>query len=211
MAVEFTQKWVENAVKKLLGKDAVEPSDLARVKYLAIGETFDNDFYIAVSAQQPPKPFVDTANGGDEWSYCLRGADISKLVEKFKGKVSVQLSDFRLVSKDEQWEKYCCSEEADALWKKFAESIVEEHYFVEFDNDDDYIKWYNGVRVSLWSDLALFTGVEVLRVQGLEIPDLTFLEKFSDLRTAEFVETVFNSTEGIERLNSLEQASCWLD
>lgn len=149
MAVEFTQKWVEEAVCKVLGTDSFSERDLTKIKYLGIGETFDNDFYIAVSAQQPPKPFVDTANGGDEWSYCLRGADISKLVEKFKGKASVQLSDFRLVSKDEQWEKYRCSEEADALWRRFAESIVEEHYFVEFDSDDDYVKWYNGVRVSL--------------------------------------------------------------
>lgn len=45
MRIDFTQKWVEQAVQKLLGKDEIEADDLARIKYLAIGETFNNDFF----------------------------------------------------------------------------------------------------------------------------------------------------------------------
>lgn len=126
----FSQKWVEKAVCRLFGRDTVDESDLAKIKYLAIGESFDNDFFVEMSVWEPPKPFVNTDGG---------------------------------------------------------------------------------VRGSLWRDLALFTGIEVLRVQGLEIPDLTFLEKFTNLRAAEFVETVFASMDGIEGLNKLEQLFCWLD
>lgn len=208
--MEFSQKWVEKAVCKLFGKDKVDESDLAKIKYLAIGESFDNDFFVEMSVGEPPKPFVNT-DGGDEWTFCLRGADIAMLVEEYKGKTNVRLSMYGFESEDEKWADYCSSDKAEKLWERFSGSVVGEHYYEKFDSDDEFGKWYGGVRASLWRDLALFTGVEVLRVQGLEIPDLTFLEKFTSLRAAEFVETVFASMDGIEGLNKLEQLSCWLD
>lgn len=209
MKAEFTQKWVEQAVCKLFGKDEVGESDLAKIKYLAIGESFQNDFFIEISLEEPPKPFVNT-DGGDEWACCLRGEDIAKLTEKFNGEMNVRLSMFGLYRKDEEWQKYCYSNKAKMLWRKFTESVVKERYF-EKHEDDEFDEWYDGVCASLWCDLALFTGVEVLRLQGMEIPDLTFLEKFTNLRTAELVETKFVSTDGIEILNRLEQLACWLD
>ena len=54
-------------------------------------------------------------------------------------------------------------------------------------------------------------GVEVLRIKGLEFPDFSFLESFPDLRVAEFIETTFDTAKDIERLNSLEQLSCYLN
>lgn len=206
----FSQKWVEKAVCKLFGKDMADESDLAKIKYLAIGESFDNDFFIEMSVEEPPKPFVNT-DGGDEWAFCLRGGDIAKLIEENEGETDVQLSMHGLAGEDKEWENYCYSGKAKKIWAKFTESVVEEHYYEKHDSDDEFEKWYDGVQASLWHDLALFTGVEVLRVQGLEIPDLTFLEKFTSLRAAEFVETAFVSTEGIEGLNRLEQLACWLD
>lgn len=207
--MEFSHKWVEGAVCKLLGKDAVDENDLAKIKYLAIGESFDNNFFVEMSLEEPPKPFVNT-DGGDEWAFCLRGEDIAELIEKFKDKTNTWLSMFGLGSEDEEWKEYCYSKKAEKLWGKFTESVVEERYY-EKHSDDDFDEWYDGVCASLWRDLALFTGVEVLRVHGLQIPDLTFLEKFTNLRTAEFVETTFASTNGIETLNKLEQLACWLD
>lgn len=207
--MEFSQKWIEKAVCKLLGKDAVGESDLAKIKYLAIGESFDNNFFVEMSLEEPPKPFVNT-DGGDEWALCLRGGDIAKLTETYKGEENVRLSMFGLESEDKEWQKYCYSYKTKRLWERFSEGIFEERYF-EKHSDDDFDEWYDGVSASLWCDLALFTGVEVLRVQGLEIPDFTFLEKFTDLRAAEFAETLFASTNGIEILNRLEQLACWLD
>lgn len=133
------------------------------------------------------------------------------LVEEYKGRTDVHLSMYGLEVEDKKWQKYCWSDKAEKLWEKLSENVVGEHYYEKHDSDDEFEKWYDGVRGSLWRDLALFTGVEVLRVRGLEIPDLTFLEKFTSLRAAEFVETWFGSTDGIEKLNKLEQLACWLD
>ena len=209
MKAEFTQKWVEQAVCKLFGKDAVGESDLAKIKYLAIGESFDNNFFIKLSLEEPPKPFVNT-DGGDEWACCLRGEDIVKLIEAYKSKANVRLSMFSLYREDEEWQKYRYSYKAKTLWRKFSESVVKERYY-EKHEDDEFDEWYDGVREALWRDMVLFTGVEVLRVQGLKIPNLMFLESFTNLRAAEFVETLFASTEGIEGLNKLEQLACWRD
>ena len=210
MAVEFTQKWVEQAVQKLLGKEQIEVSDLARIKYLAIGETFNNDFFIEMSLESPPKPFVDS-DGGDEWYLCLRGGEIAPLVEKFKDEKSdVQIFMFGLEREDEEWEKYVSSGKAKKLWSDFSQSIVSESNYEEHESDD-FDAWYDGVYSSTWRDVTLFTGVEVLRIKGLEFPDFSFLESFPDLRVAEFIETTFDTAKDIERLNSLEQLSCYLN
>ncbi len=209
MSVEFSQKWVGQAVQKLFGRSALEPTDLEEIKYLTIGESFENDFFIEMSVEQPPKPFVNT-DGGDEWAFCLRGSDISELVKTYKDDSGFQLSMFELEREDKKWQRYCFSGTAEKLWSAFSESVLEERYYEEH-SDEEFDEWYDGVRASIWRDIALFAGVEVLRIHGLEIPDLMFLKKFTNLRTAEFVETTFNSANGIERLNVLEQLACWRD
>lgn len=210
MKVEFSQKWVEKAVQKLFGKDEIEASDLARVKYLSIGESFDNNFFIEVSVEQPPKPFVDS-EGGDEWYLCLRGGDIARLVEKFKDNTSdVRIFMFGLTREDKDWIKYVSSREAKRLWSDFSESLLRERYYEKHDNDDEFDAWYDDVAQNTWRDVTLFTGVEVLRINGLEFSDFSFLESFPNLRVAEFVETMFRSAKDIERLNGLEQLSCYL-
>lgn len=211
MKVEFTQKWVEEAVCKLFGKEAVDESDLAEIKYLSIGESFDNNFFIEASVEQPPKPFIDS-EGGDEWLVCLRGDDISRLVEKFKDQTSiVRIFMFGLTRKDEDWMKYVSSVEAKKLWSDFSKSILCERYYEKHENDDEFEAWYDGVAQNTGRDVTLFTGVEVLRIKGLEFPDFSFLESFPKLRAAEFVETAFHSARGIEILNKLEQLSCYFN
>lgn len=210
MSVEFIQKWIESAVCGLLGNDAVDESDLAKIKYLAVGESFQNDFFIEMSLEQPPKPFVNF-DGGDEWTYCLRGADIKPLIEKFKGKTDVELSMFGLDKEDEEWEEIIFTEESESLWKKFSKCVSKDRYYEKHTDLDEWDAWYDGVSASLWRDISLFTGVEVLRIQGLDIPDLTFLDNFPDLRALELVETKFAKTDGIEKLERLEQLACWLD
>lgn len=211
MKVEFTQKWVEEAVCKLFGRETVDESDLAEIKYLSIGESFDNNFFIEASVEQPPKPFVDS-EGGDEWLVCLRGDDISRLVEKFKDQTSiVRIFMFGLTRKDEDWMKYVSSVEAKKLWSDFSKSLLCERYYEKHENDDEFEAWYDEVAQNTGRDVTLFTGVEVLRIKGLEFPDFSFLESFPKLRAAEFVETAFHSARGIEILNKLEQLSCYFN
>lgn len=178
MKVDFTQKWVERAVQEHLGKKAIEKSDLERIKYLSIGESFDNDFFIGMSLEAPPKPFVDT-DGGDEWRFCLRGGDIARLIECYKnGETPVQLSMFGLESEDEKWEEYAGSDKAEKLWNDFSESVSSEHYYEQYEEYDEFKIWYNGVRENTWHDIPFFTGVEVLRIKGLELPDFAFWRAF---------------------------------
>ena len=42
----FTQKWVEDAVRKVLNCNdgIITDEDVAQIKYLQIGETFDGEF-----------------------------------------------------------------------------------------------------------------------------------------------------------------------
>lgn len=210
MSVEFTQKWVEQAVQKLFNKNDITADDMKKIKYLLIGESFENDFYIQMSLEKPPKPFADY-EGGDEWTFCLRGDDISKLVEKFKDTKDDYLSMYGLDSEDEEWEETIYSEKAEKRWEDFSGTVAEERYYERCDNDDAFDEWYENVRENTWNDINLFTGVEVLRVHGLTIPDLLFLKNFPELRVVELVETVFHTTEGIELLLKLEQLSCWGD
>lgn len=211
MKVDFKQKWVEQAVQKLFGKSELEISDLARIKYLSIGESFDNNFFIEASLEQPPKPFVDS-EGGDEWRVCLRGEDIARLVEKFKDQTSiVRIFMFGLTRKDEDWIKYVSSVEAKKLWSDFSKSLLCERYYEKHETDDEFEAWYDEVAQNTGRDVTLFTGVEVLRIKGLEFPDFSFLESFPKLRAAEFVETAFQTSKDIERLNDLEQLSCYFN
>ena len=210
MSVEFSQKWVKKAVQKLFGEENIEWEDLEKIKYLSIGESFNNDFFIEMSLEIPPKPFVDT-EGGDEWMLCLRGEDISRLVDDFKVREGdLQIYMFGLEREDENWMKYARSVKARKLWKDFAQSLHRENYYEEHD-EEEFEKWYDGVAESMWQDITLFSGVEVLRIKGLKIPDFSILKSFPGLRTAEFVETVFQTAKDIERLNGLEQLSCYLD
>ena len=64
--VEFTQKWIEDAVKKLQEKEDIYESDMEKIKYLRIGSDFANSYIIEMSTSTPPDPFYDT-DGGDEW------------------------------------------------------------------------------------------------------------------------------------------------
>ena len=214
--MDFSQKWIADAVSELLSKPASEitAEDMKNIKYLAFGASFQNDFFIEISLEQPPKPFVNS-DGGDEWAYCLRGEDISKLVREYKGKNNEQISMYGLDREDEDWNEIVYSEEAEKAWENFKKSVRSSNYYEQFENDEScekWDKWYDNVAETAYKDIELFTGLEVLRVQGLNnIPDLTFLDKLPDLRVIELVETGFVSFEGIEKLEKLEQVACWLD
>ncbi len=229
--VEFTQKWIGDAVKKLLGKEDIYESDMEKIKYLRIGDEFTNNYIIEMSTSTPPDPFYDT-DGGDEWVQGPDGATktgrfIKHYIDYVKENPredidsdtrerSFQLSTFDFWRKYE--EEYEESEEdgedwedTEKKWKSFEKTILCERYREEYDDEDVWDAWWEKVGRSIRQDIGLFTGLEVLRTQGAEYQDMTFLRTMSRLRVWEVVETRFASLEGIDDLVRLKQLCCWLD
>ncbi len=184
---------------------------MEKIKYLAFEETFDNDYYIKMSLETPPKPFVCT-EGGDEWAFCcLRQDDILPVLEKYKDEKDIRLSFGLTIEEDEKWSDYVWSDEAKTKWKSFSQSITENHYYEQIEDYDEWYKWYNNVRINAWKDISLFKGVEVLKIQGLCLPDFSVFSQLPNLRCLELVETTFDSGQDISGLGKLEQLCCWMN
>ena len=65
--IEFTQKWIGDAVKKFLQKEDIYESDMERIRYMRIGDcNFGGLYTIELSTAAPPDPFY-TKDGGEEW------------------------------------------------------------------------------------------------------------------------------------------------
>lgn len=229
--VEFTQKWIGDAVKKLLQKEDIYESDMEKIKYLRIGEDFNNGYMIEMSTATPPDPFCDT-DGGDEWNSGGDGATVTgrfirlyidyvkenpfDYIDSDTGERSLQLSQFDFWNEyeDEYEEPEEDGEDwKDTVkkWKSFEKTILCETYTEEFDDDDAWEEWYQRAGRTIQQDIGLFTGLEVLRTQGAEYQDITFLKTMSQLRVWEVVETRFASLAGMDDLVRLKQLCCWLD
>lgn len=229
--IEFTQKWIEDAVKRLLQKEDIYESDMEKIKYLRIGQNFNCGYMIEMSTETPPTPFYDT-NGGDEWEPGGAGATVTgrfirlyidyvkenpfHYTDPDTGERSFELSQFRFWKEYEG--EYEESEEDGEDWKdtvkkweSFKKTIQYETYTEIFDDDDVYDEWYRRVEQTIQQDIGLFTGLEVLRTQGAEYQDMTFLRAMPLLRVWEVVETRFFSLTGIEDLVRLKQLCCWMD
>ena len=63
----------------------------------------------------------------------------------------------------------------------------------------------------LYRDILHFTGVQVLRITELVMPDYKVFQEMKQLRVLELVETHFASDEGCGCLKGLQQLACWLD
>ncbi len=231
--VEFTQKWIEDAVKNLLQKEEIYESDMKKIKYLRIGEDFNNGYMIQMSTATPPEPFYDT-NGGDEWEPGGDGATVTgrfirlyidyvkenpfEYIDSDTGEHFLQLSQFDFWTEfEEEYDESKTEEDGenweDAVkkWESFEKTILCETYMEEFDNYDAYEEWYQQVGRTIQQDIGLFAGLEVLRTQGAEYQDITFLRTMSQLRVWEVVETRFVSLAGMDDLVRLKQLCCWLD
>lgn len=231
--LEFTQKWIGDAVRKLLQKEDIYENDMERIKYLRIGEDFNCGFMIEISAETPPEPFCDT-DGGDEWKTGGNGGTVTgrflplfidyikanpfDYVDSDTGKHYFQFSQFgfwrefkKEYNKSEDEEYHEDREDTVRKWKSFEKTILCETYEEEFDDDDAFDQWQRQVRRAIQKDIGLFTGVEVLRLQGAEYRDMTFLAAMPLLRVLEVVETDFVSMKGIDDLARLKQFCCWVD
>ena len=129
--VEFTQKWIEDAVKKLLQKEDIYESDMEKIKYLRIGSDFANSYIIEMSTSTPPDPFYDT-DGGDEWETGSNGPTLTgrfiqlyidyakentfEYIDSDTGERSFQLSSFRF-RHEHEYEEHEESEEYYGDWE----------------------------------------------------------------------------------------------
>lgn len=224
--IKFTQKWIGDAVKKLLQKEDIYESDMEKIKYLRIGSDFANGYMIQMSTSTPPDPFYDT-DGGDEWETALTGRFIQLYIDYAKENPCVyidsdtwersyQLTDYRFWQKYEEEYKELEEDEEDwedteKKWKSFEKTIFRERYREEIDDDDAWDEWWEKIARNIQQDIGLFTGLEALRTQGAEYQDMTFLRTMPRLRVWEVVETRFASQEGIDDLVRLKQLCCWLD
>ena len=53
--IEFTQKWIGDAVKKFLQKEDICESDMERIRYMRIGDCdFGGEYTIEISTATPP-------------------------------------------------------------------------------------------------------------------------------------------------------------
>lgn len=206
--VTFTQKWIEDAVRHFL-KNAQEPitvQDLERIKYLKVGESFDNDFIIELSEQRPPDPFADT-DGGDEWIFALQGEDI----RKFLTDPDTDLHRLSAFGFEYEENPAAGSHKARKNWNDYRETIYQERYYEKIEDDEQWEQWYEETRGNIYKDLSLFTGLFVLRIQGTAMPDYTVFARMEHLAVLELVGTCFANQGGMERLYGLKQLSCWLD
>lgn len=187
-------------------------SDMKKIKYLRIGVGEYNGFVIEMSLNSPPEPFVDT-DGGDEWEYaCIENKDIPRFLKENKDDTDIQLSLFEFDYKEnKKLTEYISSDKAREKWDEFCDSIYSAEYCEDIEDEDKWEEWYEETEKSIPLDLFLFTGVEVLRLNGMTFENFNGFKELTELKVLEVVETCFSSAEGIDNLKSLKQLCCWLD
>lgn len=207
----FQNQWIEEAVRQCLSKPEGDISleEMAQIQYLKIGESFDIDFITEMSTSCPPDPFVD-ADGGDEWSACcLREEQITQFLKEEESQ-DVDLCVAVPWFEHEEW-AYAHEDKAREDWEKFKDTVKESRYLEQIEDEDEEEAWYDETAGSFWQDISLFAGLKVLRVMGGSFPDFKVFESLTNLKVAEFVETSFDTDEGIESLLRLKQLCCWAD
>lgn len=224
--INFNNKWIENAVRDCLQKKdgEITSEDMEKIKYLKIGEGFDNTFIIEMSTVCPPKPFKDQY-GGDEWEeYCLSPNDIPRYIDTYKEESDFQFSmyDFEhdeysgYYDEDENSglslkEQYLLEKEKKKIWKDFESSVCKSHYYEKIEDENEWEKWYAETNNTFWQDIKYFTNIEVLRLYGGKAKDLTFLNELNCLCVMEITETRFEGADGIENFEKLQQLCCWMN
>ncbi|MDE6620718.1 MAG: hypothetical protein K2K74_09595, partial [Lachnospiraceae bacterium] len=228
----FTQKWIGDAVKKLLQKEDIYESDMERIKYLRIGDCdFGYEYSLEMSTAAPPEPYFGDTCCGDEWEPGVYGPLTGRFIRLYidyakenpfdsidpeTGERTFQLSDFKFwhqyeeeykETEEDEWEDIDIEKEQ----KDFEKTILYERYRENISDEDAYDEWFRRTGWAIQQDIRLFSGLEVLRLYGAKYQDLTFLRAMPLLRVLEVVETDFVSLEGIDDLARLKQLCCWLD
>lgn len=229
--IEFTQKWIGDAVKKLLQKEDIYESDMEKIKYLRIGDChFAYEYSLEMSTAAPPEPYCGDPYCGDEWEPDVYGPLTGRFIQLYidyakknpfvytdseTGERTFQLSSYAFWNQyEEEYKESDMEEYPDDCWeqrKSFEKTILHERYREETSDEDAYEEWFRRTGWGIQQDIGLFTGLEVLRLYGAKYQDLTFLRAMPRLRVLEAAETQFVSLEGIDDLVRLKQLCCWLD
>ena len=232
--IEFTQKWIGDAVKKFLQKEDIYESDMERIRYMRIGDcNFGGLYTIELSTAVPPDPFY-TTDGGEEWEPDCETVVIGRFIRLYidyakekpccykksdTGKRFFQLPPYTVWEEfteqykgayEEEYDEEVWDNSADE-WEAFEKTILCQTYREKFDDDDAYKEWQRRTDRGIQQDIGLFTGLEVLRHFSAEYQDMTFLRAMPLLRVLEVVESSFASLEGIDDLARLKQLCCWFD
>ena len=232
--IEFTQKWIGDAVKKFLQKEDIYESDMERIRYMRIGDcNFGGLYTIELSTAVPPDPFY-TTDGGEEWEPDCETVVIGRFIRLYidyakekpccykksdTGKRFFQLPPYTVWEEfteqykgayEEEYDEEVWDNSADE-WEAFEKTILCQTYREKFDDDDAYKEWQRRTDRGIQQDIGLFTGLEVLRLFSAEYQDMTFLRAMPLLRVLEVVESSFASLEGIDDLARLKQLCCWFD
>ena len=227
--IEFTQKWIGDAVKKLLQKENIYESDMERIKYLRIGDcSFAYEYSLEMSTATPPEPYCGDPYCGDEWDLAMTGRFIQLYINYAKenpfvytdpetGERTFQLPDYDFLNKyEEEYYNEPKTEEYEDDYKEqqksFEKTILHVRYREEASGEDAYEEWFRRTGWGIQQDIRLFTGLEVLRLYAAKYQDLTFIRAMHRLRVLEVADTPqFVSLEGIDGLVRLKQLTCWLD
>lgn len=232
--IEFTQKWIGDAVKKLLQKEDIYESDMEKIKYLRIGDChFAYEYSLEMSTAAPPAPYCGDTCCGDEWSPGVFGPLTGRFIQLYidyakenpfgwtdseTGERTFQLSDFDFWNHYKEEYDESETEEDEEDWedtekkqKSFEATILHVRYREKASDEDAYEEWFQRTGWGIQQDIVLFTGLEVLRLYHAKYQDLTFLRAMPRLRVLEVADAYFLSLEGIDDLVRLKQLCCWLD
>ena len=215
--MEFTQKWIEESVKKFFSSENNAKNDLSQIQYVKIGEDYDGGFLLELSTQTPPIPFSDSC-GGDEWDSCvLNHKQIEEYVKKniendfsllpFRSPIAVLATS----PISYPHERTILTKEDLKKAEEFERTIFKDEYFEKHADREEHTNWHLHTNQSFWRDIHLFTNVKVLRIQSGWMEDFHFLDELEKLEVLELVESQFNSTYGFEQLKRLRQLCCWMD
>ncbi|MBE6901744.1 MAG: hypothetical protein E7478_04660 [Ruminococcaceae bacterium] len=205
--INLKSKFLERCVKEYLGlgDSPIMDTDLAQIKYLRIATTHDHE--MSLGKNTLPKDFYFD-DAGDEWNFCsLDDTGRFAHIEEFIEVAEYYPPNKELSIKDElrqhDWSEPNYDE---AAMQNFNEDVVT--YWAE---EDDYSFAGENDELFFAEDLAYFTNVEALRLNGCEqdIHNIAFLGVMNKLRVLELGEIRLNSMDGIEKLIGLETLCIW--
>lgn len=209
MDILFKSKWMEKCIRRALEKPegTISKEEISKIKYAKTGGDFSGSIIFELSTSIPPEPFV-AFDGGDEWAVCLHSS--TTLGEKYKlGDYIKTNHGFYIHHRNiDEWE-YAYSGEASKAWNTFEKNIVKNNAY------EDYTKEEN---LSLCSsliateDLALLSGLSVLRLYEMEIESVEWFNFFKELKVLELAEThIKKDADNAEAFSRLKQVTIWWD
>lgn len=201
-------------MRKTLNKPEgeIDNEELFKIKYAKAGGDFSGSIVLELSTELPPEPFADL-DGGDEWRVCLYSE--TTLGEKYNLEDYIEMDgEFGIDHhKTEEW-KYAFSKEAEAKWEKFKKSIIKNNIFEDYTEEElnEMGEDMDFMDLLPMEDLALFSGLIVLRIYEAEVDSAAWFRVFSELKVLELAEVgIKTEKNSAEEFSKLKQITFWMD